>query len=363
MAAPARYVEFDPEAAAATIRQRTDPAFNALVQTSLDAQMAEFRRTHPGGGMGFFDFLGDVGSAIGSAASTVFDVAKTVVPKLTQPQTIVGLPSLQQATGIDPLGKLFGGDFLGGLTDVAKIGSIVATGGATAPAVLGGNVLGGALGKIASGDYAGGILGLAGTVFQNKAFPPRPAPPPAPGSLTRTPSGRTIPPLPTTIPLTLNPGGTMLASTFSIGGPKGLFYNSGPTGGGALSGGSGYGVNVGPGTGFNVAQARSALLKNASENAGYRLGWKKILQLLFCAGLDYTMQTTGLSAPQLLFLYVNRPHRGRRGPHLKTIAKRARQVQGYRRSIARIGRIIGLGAHHHRTTYSPPQRRLGGKKR
>jgi hypothetical protein len=348
MVATARYTEFDPDVKVAQERLKTDPAFRAASDASLAAQMAEFRRTHPGGGMGFFDFLGDV-------AGTVVDVAKTAAKTVYQgPQTLVGLPSLQTITGIDPVEKLFSGNFGGLLGDVAKIGTIVATGGAAAPAVLGGPLLGGVLAKVAQGDYAGAGLGLLGSIM-NKGVPaggpPRPAPPP-PGSMVRpaagggsplyfTPSGRPVPALPTRIPIR---GPSMnLGTALNIGGPYGLSYSSG----------SGYGsVRAGGSTGISVAQARSALLANASDRAGFRITWPKLLYMLLHFGIAIVKQLTGLDESQILFLQVNRPHRGKLGPHFRTVEKRVRQAQGYRARVARLAHALGVsrgptGAHAH----------------
>lgn len=152
--------------------------------------------------------------------------------------------------------------------------------------------------------------------------------------------------LPTTIPLRV--GGT----SFSLGGPYGLNFSSG--GGSAPPTPTGW--NASGAT--SVAQVRSQLMAVASSALGYRISWKKLVWMLLHLGLAVVKQLTNLDDAAIAYLWTTRPHRGRRGPHLNTIAKRARQVQHYKHRISKIARILGsVGPHHHTAPALPPARR------
>lgn len=322
-------------------------ALAGATQLALDTSK-EFQAARSS--MGLFDFIGD-------AAEAAIGIVNKVVPG--------GVGGLVGGVLGGPIGgniavaapSLFAGDLGGAFGAVLKanvqagqavlplLGGGPATsaifGGASglfgSPAPGGGG-LAGIISSVSKGDWtgaAGGVLGLLApkkpaaavappSLLNNAAWPTGPGPTMA--------APRRIPALPTSIAIKE----PTMASSLSIGGPYGINF----------SGGGGY-SNVNTGNGITIAGARSALLQNASSNAGFRITWPKLLYMLLHFGIALVKQVTGLDESQILFLQMNRPHRGRRGPFLRTIEKRVRQADGYKRRVAKVARmlhVVGGGA-------------------
>ena len=283
--------------------------------------------------MGFFDFIGDAVSAVGSVAQQAGRVVNA----------IPGLNFTPIGSVVSDLGALAGGGF-GGLA-----GNLLGRAQQIAP--LAGGILGAPqLGGVAAG-LLGGARGVLAGVPSNGPFlpvvnpgalavggdPTRPYGAPNLGSGTAAllnMPGRTQ--LPTNIPIRA-PG-----TSLSIGGPYGLNYSSGG-GGSAVSDPAAAGCVMSYSA--QVAAQRRVILQAASLNAGMRLTLKRILRLLFTFGLQFVLDLTKLQGADVAFLLTTKPHRGRRGVFLKTVAKRARQVQGYRHRIARIAQVLGAVRH------------------
>ncbi len=281
--------------------------------------------------MGFFD---DVVSGIGSLAGAAAGVVRAIPGAQFTP-----LGAAATAVGDFASGGFAGlaGNVLGRATSLAPlVGSALG-----APQL--GTLAGSILGRLSpAGSFGGGFMGGQ----------------PNPGALA-VGADPSLPYGGTMNPALMNLGRSQLPTTIPLRAPisqTGLINLAGGFGGG----GSPSVTNVGGGSCYSAplyfGSTRSQLLRAASANAGFRITWKKLLYILLSFGIEVAKRFTGLDEGAILWLYTTRPHRGRRGPHLRTIAKRARQVQGYRHSIARIARVLGA-VRHHASFSRPPARR------
>jgi hypothetical protein len=282
--------------------------------------------TPPPGGGGFMSFFDDVFSAVGDAVHTVGNIAQVGARVVN---SIPGLNLTPIGSVISDAGALAGGGVQG------LAGNLIGRAQTIAP------VAASILGVPQLGGIASSVLGRIGGVIN-----PQPAP------FTFTPAGggggsggggasRTIG-VSDMNPALLNQGPNALPTTTQLFIPGRSLASLGlplPQVGGLPTTTNGCPMSVGA--------FRSSLLRQASANAGFRITWKKLLYLLLHFGIEVVKRLTQLDESSILWLYTTRPHRGRRGPHLRTIAKRARQVQGYRHAIARIVRVLG-GVRHSR---------------
>jgi hypothetical protein len=301
----------------------------------ISAAVALSKARDSGGGfMGFFD---DLAGAIGGAVNTVGQIAGAAG------RVIGSVPGLENLVPFGSTISAVGSLASGGIAGLA--GNMIGRAQTLAP------VAAGILGLPPQvGQLAGGLLGRLNI-----------APPPPTGFTGGGGGGsggggasRTIGDLPMLAPLNpnlLNVGRNILPTTIALRDPS-MMSLVGPTVG---PGGVALPANA-SGCPMSVGAYRSALLRQASAAAGFRISWKKLLYILLHFGIEIAKRLTQLDEASILWLYTTRPHRGRRGPHLRTIAKRARQVQGYRHSIARIARIIGAGRT--RVAAAPARRML-----
>jgi hypothetical protein len=316
----------------------TSPAGKRLYETGTPEQIKAVvdsaRRTTGGFGMGFFD---DIISAAGSVASTIGNVVRQLP---TPVQQLIPFGST-----IAQVGGLASGGLPGLAGVLAQQGQTYA---GPAASILGVPALGGIFNQVIG---AGGrALGLPGFPSNGPFLPTVPSftgggmPPGVFGSggggASRTIGAPMLSPL---NPSLLNQR-NILPTSLTLRDPL-------PTLGGLTP------TNAN-GCPMSVGQFRAGLLRQASQAAGFRITWKKLLYILLHFGIEIAKRLTQLDEPAILWLYTTRPHRGRRGPHLNTIAKRARQVQSYRHRIARISRILGAGRHT-RAASAAPRRRKG----
>lgn len=144
-----------------------------------------------------------------------------------------------------------------------------------------------------------------------------------------------------------------MGTVISLGGPMGINFSSGGSGSAAFTPPQGYTA----GNIQTVGQFRSMLLKTASQKAGFHVTWKKLLFLLMHYGLAIVKQLTGLDETTILWLQMNRPHKGRRGPYLRTIEKRVRQAAHYKKRVAHVAHELGLHTRASGQTVTVPHRR------
>jgi hypothetical protein len=285
--------------------------------------------------LSFFD---SIVSAVGSVAGTINSVASSVARVIPAVGAFIPTPSTISSaiqglqTGARIASGITGGGFAGtGQAQPSGFDSLVSS----FSSVLGGSA-NARLPMLPATRYRDPVTGGSNAPFISGAPMLNPA------LLNQGPAR-----LPTTI--NLRPPSTQ----FSLGGPYGINYLSSGGGGGSFTPPSGYAA----GSITTVGQYRSMLLQQASAAAGFRISWKKLLYILLHFGIEIAKKLTQLDDSAILWLWSTRPHRGRRGPHLNTIAKRARQVQSYRHRIARIARILGAGRHFHQQRALPPPRR------
>lgn len=161
-------------------------------------------------------------------------------------------------------------------------------------------------------------------------------------------------------------------------GPGGYLYDTGDNLGVGppvqlrSQGGGRYGIMPVPGMPMvprgSVRPWLSLLLKTIANNVGHAVSARAVLALVMKWGWQAASQALGVDAGSLLKLFVlkrtARYGRGRLGPHLRTIERRCRQADGYRRRVARLaGRIHAVARHAAARPFYPRRRRRRSTKR
>lgn len=145
--------------------------------------------------------------------------------------------------------------------------------------------------------------------------------------------------------------GALATMARGLVGPNGYLYDTRPNIGVGpdvslrSEGGSIMPVPVGPIAPRSMA---AALLKQIARNIGHRVSLAAAVSLIFKLGWQAASQALGVPPQGLMALVVAKrtSHRGRLGPHLRTIERRCRQADGYRRRIAKLAGKV----HAHRTS-------------
>jgi len=142
-----------------------------------------------------------------------------------------------------------------------------------------------------------------------------------------------------------SPGGDLQPADWQVNGSMGY------------SGGNlGVGPRVIPRSQANGVRGGDVLAL-ASANAGFRITRKTLFYMIKKFGIPAVMQLTRLTAELLLAMWMKRPKRGSRGPHLRTVVKRVRQGRRYEAMLRKYGVQAGRGGGGHRPKYAFQKRR------